>query len=87
MASSLTQKGSKDEFQRHIILTQILGFTGSILLAEYATGFTFSMLLGALFPWQTVTLIAAFIPAVCFVFMIFVRESPSWLLRYSRQCS
>eukprot|EP00088_Acartia_fossae_P020889 TRINITY_DN22405_c0_g1_i2.p1 TRINITY_DN22405_c0_g1~~TRINITY_DN22405_c0_g1_i2.p1 ORF type:complete len:516 (-),score=34.93 TRINITY_DN22405_c0_g1_i2:32-1480(-) len=68
-------------FVGEISQPSIRSFTGSMLMIEYCSGFTLSMLLGAIFPWRTVACLAALFPAVGFCIMLVMKESPSWLLR------
>jgi len=63
----------------------IRGFTGTLFVIEYGTGFTLSMLLGAIFPWKTVVRIAMSIPTLAFVIILFLKESPSWLIRHNKE--
>jgi len=63
----------------------IRGLTGGLLMIEYCTGFTMSMFFGAIFPWKTVAYIAAIAPTIGFIVMMFMKESPSWLLRQKRE--
>lgn len=60
------------------------GLTSCLLIVLYCGGFTLSMLLGALFPWRTVVLIACSFPVLSFLILIFMKESPTWLARKGR---
>ena len=66
---------------KFILMKPIIGLTGGLLMIEYCTGFTMSMFFGAIFPWKTVAYIAAIAPTIGFIVMMFMKESPSWLLR------
>jgi len=61
------------------------GFTGTMLIIEYCCGFCLSMFLGALFHWKVVCYLATIFPTIGFVVMLWLRETPSWLLRQGRE--
>jgi len=61
------------------------GFTGTLLVILYCFGFTASMSLGALISWRSVLLVASCVPAVSLLMLLFMKESPSWLLRQNRK--
>jgi len=61
------------------------GLTGNLLVILYCTGFTASMIIGALLSWRSVLLVATCIPAVSLLMLLFMKESPSWLLRQNRK--
>jgi len=65
--------------------SSIRGFTGTLLIIEYCSGFTLSMLLGALFPWKIVCYIVLIFPTLAFFIMLWLKETPSWLLRHGRE--
>lgn len=55
------------------------------LLSSLCLGISFGVLcihvLGIYLSWKTVALISSILPAVCFVQMFFIPESPAWLIR------
>ncbi|XP_023347909.1 solute carrier family 2, facilitated glucose transporter member 8 [Eurytemora carolleeae] len=59
----------------------IRGFTGSLFIINHNIGFTLSMILGASLPWRTVVLISMIPPSLSFCLLLFIKDSPSWLLR------
>jgi len=62
----------------------VRGFTGSLLILIYCSGFTVSMLLGALFPWRTVLYIGCTPPILSFSLLLFFKETPTWFLKKGR---
>jgi len=62
----------------------IRGLTATLMTILFCSGFTLSMFLGAVFPWRTVTCLATIPPALSFILLMTVKESPTWLMRQGR---
>jgi len=63
----------------------VRGFTGSLLILLYCSGFTLSMLLGALFPWRTILYLGCTPPILSFSLLAFFKETPTWFLKKGRE--
>lgn len=47
-------------------------------------GILFSMIVGTFWPWRTVALFYALLPLASFIIIIFIPETPYWLIRKAR---
>jgi len=61
------------------------GTTSVLTMACYTTGFFASMLLGAILPWRVATGVFMVTPLLSAILLMFVHESPTWLLRKERK--
>ena len=61
------------------------GTTSVLTMACYTTGFFAGMLLGAILPWRVATAVFMLTPLLSAILLMFVHESPTWLLRKERK--
>ena len=72
-------------FVSEISHPDIRGTTSVLTMACYTTGFFVAMLGGALMPWRIATGVFMVTPLVSALLLMFVHESPTWLLRNGRK--
>lgn len=59
----------------------IRGFLVTISMAAYCGGILLVYILGAALKWETVAFCGTILPAISFLALSMVTESPAWLLR------
>ena len=72
-------------FVSEISHPDIRGTTSVLTMSCYTTGFFLSMLCGALLPWRFATGVFMLTPLTSVLLLLWVKESPRWLLRKGRQ--
>ena len=72
-------------FVSEISHPDIRGTTSVLTMSCYTTGFFLSMLGGAVMPWRVATGVFMVTPLLSTILLLFVHESPTWLLRNGRK--
>ena len=72
-------------FVSEISHPDLRGTTSMLTMACYTFGFFASMLSGAILPWRVATGVFMVTPLLSALLLIFVHESPTWLLRKGRK--
>ncbi|TRY67596.1 hypothetical protein TCAL_13686, partial [Tigriopus californicus] len=72
-------------FVNEISQPEVKGFTSSLNMICYTTGFAFMSILGAMFPWRWAVGIVLIIPLTALVGLGISHETPVWLLRKGRE--
>ncbi|KAL4143638.1 hypothetical protein QTP88_005950 [Uroleucon formosanum] len=76
--------GSTSSYVGEISEPRLRGSLGSLASTAMRVGTLLMYILGLFFDWRTVALYSAFCPIICICFVIFIPESPIWLIAKGR---